>query len=63
MYVFLSLYIYGRQLVKRLTMRCRREGSQIDSIASCPRGQEGKFMGGRDERITHSGGVHKPMRD
>ena len=24
MYVFLSLYIYGRHLVKRLTMRCHR---------------------------------------
>ena len=39
-----------------------REGSHIDSIASCPRGQD-KFMGGLDARITCSGGLDKPIRD
>ena len=45
----------GPNMNKSRQRRGWREGSQIDSIASCPRGQD-KFMGGRDEPGARSNG-------
>ena len=51
----------GPNMNKSRQRRGWREGSQIDSIASCPRGQD-KFMGGRDEPRTRSNGSSSTCR-